>query len=84
VLPEEFRPLRQQKAARTAFGAADFQEQRIDLVLGLDGMRDPTVIVTEATLMATSTANPATRSRIWPIARQREASGMAKGIGKRD
>jgi len=46
VLPEEFRPLRQQKAARAAFGAADFQEQRIDLVLGLDGMRDPAVIVT--------------------------------------
>src|SRR5262245_9766099 len=39
---------------------------------------------TEATLIATRTRNPAVSSRIWLIAPRREASGMTKGIDKRD
>ena len=84
-------PSGQQIAARGAFGAADFQQQRVDLVLHLDGvdhqplsLRALLTSSTEATLIATSTKNPAASSRIWPIARRRVASGIAEVMDKRN
>ncbi len=45
VICPEFRPLRQQEAARGTLGAADFQQQRVDLVFGLDSVGDPAGVV---------------------------------------
>jgi hypothetical protein len=44
VIPKKFRPRRQQVGARGAFGAADFEQKRVNLVFHLDGVDHTRVV----------------------------------------
>ena len=45
MLAEEFSPLGQQIAARSTFGAADVQQQGVDLILDLDGVQHQATVL---------------------------------------